>query len=72
MKSSDNGDPGLNRGYSMHLQKQLPEGVVKGKSGKWLVRVKRNGKVISIAQYDEEDEAIRHYNKLKQRERGIY
>ena len=64
MKKSDNGSAGLNRGNSMHIKKPLQEGVVFGKNGKWLVRIRKRGIIVSMASYDKKEDAELHYTKL--------
>ena len=64
-KTNDYGGQGLNRGYSMHFKKPMDEGVVfSDKAKKWLVRIKKNGKIISMAGYHKKEDAEKHYATL--------
>ena len=64
-KTNDYGGQGLNRGNSMHFKKQLDEGVVYGdKVKKWLVRIKKNGTICSMAAYTNKIDAEKHYATL--------
>lgn len=49
---------------SYHIKKPLDEGVVLGKYGKWLVRTKQRGLIVSIACYEKQEDAEAHYNRL--------
>lgn len=61
---ADNGSAGLNRGSSFKIKKPLGEGVVMGKHGKWLVRIRSKGMIISMASYENKEDAEQHYKNL--------
>jgi len=61
---ADNGNAGLNRGYSYHIKAPLGEGVVIGKNGKWIVRIRKRGQIISLASYDKKEDADEHYKRV--------
>jgi len=64
-KTNDYGGQGLNRGNSMHFKKPLDEGVVYcDKVKKWLVRIKKNGTICSMAAYTNKIDAEKHYATL--------
>jgi len=64
-KTNDYGGQGLNRGSSMHFKRPMNEGVVySDKAKKWLVRIKKNGRVCSMACYKNKIDADKRYTTL--------
>ena len=64
-KTNDYSGQGLNRGNSMHFKKPMNEGVVySDKAKKWLVRIKKSGRVCSMACYEHKIDADKHYAAL--------
>ena len=49
----------------MHFKKPMNEGVVYAdKAKKWLVRIKKNGIIITVAGYKKKEDAKKHYATL--------
>ena len=61
-KTNDYGGQGLNRGSSFHIKPPLDEGVVWGaKAKKWLIRIKKNGKICTMGGHIDKKTAEEQY-----------
>lgn len=61
-KTNDYGGQGLNRGSSFHIKKTLPEGVVwSDMAKKWIVRIKKNGRIYTMGGHADKEKAEEQY-----------